>query len=254
MLHRFEPDLILVKPVYLHWLLRCARDWGLTLPKIQAVLSCYQYLSVIQRRAIESHLGAPVYNYYFATDLAGSRLGVDSHCGRMHVREDHSYVEVVSDSGTTKPAGEIGALLFTAHANRVMPMVRYQVGDVGRLLSGGDDSCPIAHWQVLELHGRAKDMLFIRGRWWTTKEIDDVMAELPGIDFYKVYQVDEGSLRVDFVPSPTVPFDEAFASSRLSDALAIPAIELSQVKRLEAEVSMKFRMTQCTYRQAPSSP
>lgn len=177
-LHRFQPDLLLVNPVYLHWILRRANAWQIELPRVQAVLSTYQYLSEIQRRAIQASLDAPVYSIYSATDLGGCGLGVESWCGHMHLREDHCELEVIGSKGALDD-GRCGAFVVTTHASRVMPLLRYVIGDVG-LFTNQACECPLSHWRTIEVHGRAKDMLRARGGWVTTRDVDQAVSQVQG--------------------------------------------------------------------------
>ena len=241
-LDRFRPDFLLVNPVYLHWLYRRAAELNVALPKVTLVLSCYQYLTAIQRRAIEAYAAAPVYSYYFATDLAGSRIGIECKERRLHVREDHALVEVLGPEGP-RAEGELGSLAVTALTNRVMPLVRYLIGDVGRL-TGEACSCAAAHWDVIELHGRLKDMLF-RERWITPREVDEAVADTPGLDFYKCVQVGESDLRVQAIPALGVDLRPTDLSDRLRERLGFAKVRVDVVRRLDPEASLKFRLTEC---------
>jgi phenylacetate-CoA ligase len=240
-LERFQPDFLLVNPVYLHWLYRRAAELNVALPKVSLVLSCYQYLTAIQRRAIEAYAAAPVYNYYFATDLAGSRIAIECKERRLHVREDHALVEVVGEAGP-RAEGELGSLAVTALTNRVMPLVRYLIGDVGRL-TGETCSCAAADWDVLELHGRLKDMLF-RDRWISPREVDEAVADTPGLDFYKCLQVGESELRVQAIPALGVELRRTDLVDRLRERLGFATVHVKEVRRLDPEASLKFRLTE----------
>jgi phenylacetate-coenzyme A ligase PaaK-like adenylate-forming protein len=54
----------------------------------------------------------------------------------MHLAEDLSIYEVVGEDNAPIPPGQPGAkLLVTALSNDVMPLVRYELSDVGALES-----------------------------------------------------------------------------------------------------------------------
>lgn len=53
--------------------------------------------------------------------------------GHMHVMESNVYVECVDEEGV--PTQEEGELVVTSLHNRVMPFVRYKIGDYGKIRS-----------------------------------------------------------------------------------------------------------------------
>jgi phenylacetate-CoA ligase len=251
-LRRFAPDLLFVNPVYLHWFARRARELSIELPRPKIILSCYQYLSKVQRRALSEMFGVPVYDFYASTDLAGARIAVECDRGRLHVREDHVFVEVQGAQGP-KPRGELGALAVTALVNRVMPLVRYLVGDVGRLIES-DCGCVISDWDCLELHGRSKDLLRLDERWVTTREVDDVISAVQGIDFYRCDQTGPSTLRVQAVASAGQAFSAEEISVRLKAGLGVEQVRVDKVTRLDPEPSLKYRLTECQVAKPPELP
>lgn len=237
----FRPEILLVNPYYLMWFAREAQRLGLGLPKIDVILTSYQYASKIHKRALEKIFGAPVYNTYTATELAGCRLGVECKNGRWHVYEDHAIIEIMDKEGEA-PLGEIGSVVTTVVAGRLMPLIRYEVGDLARIVDV-DCDCALTDWQCIEFHGRRKDALQFGGRIFTTKQIDDIVAEIEDIDFYRCVQTGEASLTIDVVPAPgtTVRRDEIDRLMRMR--LSVHDIVIRAVARLDPEPSMKFRLT-----------
>jgi phenylacetate-CoA ligase len=75
----------------------------------------------------------------FVQKYGTSELGVVAGaCGdspAMHVFEDLFHVEVLRH-GKPAPAGEVGRIVVTDLINTTMPLIRYEVGDVGRLHPG----------------------------------------------------------------------------------------------------------------------
>lgn len=240
-MHAFGPHFMLVNPFYAHWLGRQAQALKLRLPTPQLMLSCYQYLSTLQRRALQALWGAPVYSYYFATDLSGCRLGIECMNGHLHVREDHVCLEVVGPEGP-KPQGALGTLAFTALSNRVAPLVRYVVGDIGRSVEV-DCDCAVNAWSTLELHGRAKDVLVRKDTHVTTRQFDDVVAQRSGIDFYKATQHSLERVDIEVVPSPDAAFHSAPLIAAVREAFGFGEVRIKEVRRLDPEASSKFRLT-----------
>jgi hypothetical protein len=69
-------------------------------------MSSFQYLSSCQRRAIQTYLGAPVVDFYAATELAGARQAIQCSEGNLHVREAEVMGEdLVVEGGDAQPRG-----------------------------------------------------------------------------------------------------------------------------------------------------
>lgn len=243
-LAEFRPDLFMVNPFYLHWLARKAQEHGIALPPARLVISTYQYLSALQRRSIRDLLNAPVYDFYGATDMGGCLLAIECHQGRLHVREDHSLLETVDAEGRplTRGSGALGAIAVTTLENRVAPLVRYLPGDLGRF-TGETCTCAASGWACLELHGRSNDVLWCGDRPITTRQIDDSLAGVRALEFYKCTQIAPSELLMQVIPSLDVRVDPAEIEDRLR-GLGFATVRTKTVTRLDPEPSLKFRLTE----------
>ncbi|MBN2437967.1 MAG: AMP-binding protein [Deltaproteobacteria bacterium] len=86
------------------------------------------------------------------------------HCtgGVHHVHEDLHLLEIL-DPETNEPLGpgRIGKVVVTNLQRRLMPTIRYEVGDLGRWIDG---ECPCGRkTRLMELLGRSDDVLIIGG-------------------------------------------------------------------------------------------
>ncbi len=238
---QYNPEFILANPIYLHWFARRALELRLPLPKPELILSTYQYLSGVQKRSLEKIFSTRVLNTYTATELAGSFVGVECGNGCWHVREDHSIMEILSDEPAVFSDG-VGQILVTTISNLVMPLVRYDIGDVGRL-TDRDCPCELSDWQCFEFHGRRNDSICLKGRRLTTKQVDDVIAQVPGLDFYQCIQLGDSDLRIDAIPASGCALPQLELSQRVRDAFEVEHVQIHDVARLDPAPSMKFRLT-----------
>ncbi len=78
--------------------------------------------------------------------------------GVFHTHDDQVYLEIVNeDTGEACPPEKVGMLYATAFPRRVMPIVRYRVGDRAKWLG---DACPCGRTTPLfKLLGRGDDVL-----------------------------------------------------------------------------------------------
>ncbi|WP_255298376.1 phenylacetate--CoA ligase family protein [Brevibacillus dissolubilis] len=117
-------------------MLRNDRKLGFTL---KAVVSTAETLTPKQRDLIEKAFATTVVNEYGARD--GGILSYQCQAGQMHVCSPNCYLEVVDlATGRAVEPGQRGALLVTDLNNRVMPRLRYQLGDVVAFADSGSGS------------------------------------------------------------------------------------------------------------------
>ena len=85
----------------------------------------------------ERALAGKVFGAHVVTAYGSSECGaVAQQCrhGNLHVSIDHVVVEILKANGSPAEVGENGRILLTTLNNKAMPLIRYEVGDVGRLL------------------------------------------------------------------------------------------------------------------------
>lgn len=77
-----------------------------------------------------------------------------------HIHEDYCIMEVVDpETGQPVADGEVGKILVTNYRRRFMPLVRYDIGDMGRILT---HRCSCGRTvKLMELLGRSDDTLII---------------------------------------------------------------------------------------------
>jgi len=100
----------------------------------------------LMRRQIAAAFQAPVYDTYATTEfnLVGWTCPVT---GRLHICDPTVVVEVLDEEGKPVTEGERGRIVVTALHSRVMPFVRYVVGD--RVVKGrlpAHAALPMRHW------------------------------------------------------------------------------------------------------------
>lgn len=87
---------------------------------------------------------------------------IDDHAQGVvhHIHEDYCIMEVVDPAtGQPVPDGEEGKILVTNYRRRFMPLVRYDIGDMGRILT---HRCSCGRTvKLMELLGRSDDTLII---------------------------------------------------------------------------------------------
>jgi phenylacetate-CoA ligase len=153
---RQQPRLLRGLPLYLVWL---ADSYGdrLLRPGLELVSPFGGLASPIMAARMAKGLGCRFADKYGTSEL-GTVAASCGHSRGMHLFEDLFLVEVLRH-GQPVPAGEVGRLAVTDLINTAMPLIRYDVGDVGRLYT---DPCPCGRRTArLEVLGRVQETLAV---------------------------------------------------------------------------------------------
>lgn len=152
-MNRHKPVAVGGAPSELFFLARGLRERGLAAPVVPFARVGGEQLFAFQRAAIERHLGARALDSYGCTEIGP--IAGECEAGSMHVYADHVHLEIFAGAAPAKP-GEHGDVVLTALRNRVMPLVRYRVGDRARLVPEGC-RCGLPHPVIADLQARADD-------------------------------------------------------------------------------------------------
>ncbi|MGW1812919.1 phenylacetate--CoA ligase family protein [Streptomyces sp. NPDC002125] len=170
----FSVNVLLGQPAVVLPLLREARrrDPGLRLEKVvyggtPMTESDKQWLrDELGTRSITSILAA---NDGAQIGYQCDRLGGTLH----HVNDDYNLVEVVGEDDRPLPDGETGHLLITSMQKFEGPLIRYRIGDMGRV-HVRDCPCGVSG-RVLEYLGRSDGLLKFKS---ATVHYGDILAAL----------------------------------------------------------------------------
>ena len=121
----------------------------------KGIISTAMVLHDWERRLIEDVFQCKVTNRYGCEEVSLIACECERHDG-LHVNADGIYLEVLRPDGMPCAAGEPGMIVVTDLANRAMPVLRYQVGDMGVL---SDRRCPCGRGLPLleKVEGRIAD-------------------------------------------------------------------------------------------------
>jgi len=130
-----KPLIIRALPVYLVWLAERLIERNIAFPTLRAVLPWGGLVTPSMARRIERGFGVPFHDVYGATELGEIGISCGTN-GGLHVLEDLCRVEILDKDGSPVAPGEKGRITVTDFTNRAMPMIRYQVGDIGYFIPG----------------------------------------------------------------------------------------------------------------------
>jgi len=134
------------------------------------------------RHRLEELFDMKVFNSYGLSEMNGP--GVAFECPEqhgMHVWEDAYLPEIVDpQTGEPVPDGQLGELVMTTLGREGMPLLRYRTRDLTRFLPG---PCPCGrvHRRIDRLHGRADDMMIVKGVNIFPMQIEHVLMAMPEV-------------------------------------------------------------------------
>jgi phenylacetate-coenzyme A ligase PaaK-like adenylate-forming protein len=161
------------------------------------VIATAEGLSEDGYRRIERAFDTRVRNLYGCSEFAYPTVGCAQ--GWLHVNCDWVVLEPVDADGCPTPAGELShTVLLTNLANRVQPILRYDLGD--RAMWRPDPCLCGDPLPALRVQGRSSDVLtFAVGGASLTVDplaLSSLVDRIPGIDRFQIVQTEPAALRV----------------------------------------------------------
>ncbi len=154
-LNGFKPDYLIGYGSSYFLLARMMREQGLKMERRPlALLTSGEVLTAEMRTMMEAAYGCPVFDSYGSAESCCLACECEFH--RMHVSPDAGIVEVLGADGRPAAEGEPGEIVATGLLNRAQPLIRYRIGDWGRLRH---EPCPCGRQMPVldEIGGRLQD-------------------------------------------------------------------------------------------------
>lgn len=132
-----KPRTLITTPTYLKRLRAFCEGDHFFFSTIQNIRYYGEYLDTKEREELEKFFHCPIYGIYGSQEC--SLIAIQCKNYRYHLAPWMNYVEILDDNGNALPLGRRGKIVITSLENEYMPIIRYQIGDSGVLLSGTCD-------------------------------------------------------------------------------------------------------------------
>jgi phenylacetate-coenzyme A ligase PaaK-like adenylate-forming protein len=158
-LQDWAPQVLATYPTVAALLCDATQQGALSLPLLE-VRTGGETLGVAARRRIARQLQCPVRDHYGTSEFLP--MAWECALGRLHLNADWLLLEPVDERLRPVPAGVLSdSCLLTNLANRVQPLIRYELGDRIRLFPG---RCGCgSRLPVVEVEGRDDPPLVLDG-------------------------------------------------------------------------------------------
>ncbi len=181
----------------------------------------------------------------FHDDYGSAELGPVAfacHAGQgMHIFTDQFIVEIVDDEGKNVPRGQLGEIVVTDLINHAMPLFRYRVGDLGRMV---DSPCICGNVAPrIEIEGRIHDsVLTADGRRITSQRIADLMYSQPELDQFQLVEKRNSVLELTLVAKSESEIDSSKYQRILTDLVGENRkLRIRNARTILPESGGKFR-------------
>ena len=161
-INAFKPSFIHAYPSSLKVIVSLLESYHAQLPfQIKAMFLGSEHLSTSDRHRFETFFNAPAVNWYGSSE----RLLHGGNCpcsDEYHFYPAYGFLELLDDKGNAVTCpGEEGRIVATGFDNRVMPFIRYDVGDLGILSETTECSCGFKGVSLKRITGRGQDVIVL---------------------------------------------------------------------------------------------
>ena len=244
---REKPEILFGHSHSLYMLARYVIDHGIADLRPHGVISTSMMLLANERAAIETAFGCKVFDRYGSEETGLIASECEQHQG-LHLNIEHLYIEFLREDGTSAAPGEEGAIVITDLFNRGMPLIRYEIGDVGAL---SDRRCPCGRGMPLmeRVTGRVADYLKRRDGSLVAgvSLVERTLTAIRGLEQMQVVQPAADEIVLNVVRAPD--FSPATEQALLAEVRSVfgPGIDIraNYVERIPQERSGKYRFSIC---------
>ena len=125
--------------------------------KLRFISSSAEYVSRANKDHLEKVFGCSLYNRYACAEV-GVMAYTHKKCDFFHLSPATGWVEITDNAGKVLPPNETGKVIITGFENKIMPLIRYELGDLGCVIKEGC-SCGLKTPRII-FEGR--DFYFLR--------------------------------------------------------------------------------------------
>jgi coenzyme f390 synthetase, putative len=139
---------------------------------LRALCVAGEMLTPNRMKRLKKIWGVEVFDFFGMTETGN--IATNCECGNMHISNDF-YCEILDDDSRSLGYNTFGNLYVSALNKKATPVVRYDVGDVAMIQKS---NCKCGNKaDILVHHGRKKDIIEIKGKRNTLRQIQEAMLE-----------------------------------------------------------------------------
>ncbi|MDZ7400719.1 MAG: hypothetical protein ONB37_11190 [candidate division KSB1 bacterium] len=153
----FKPKMLSGYPSSVYLLAQAYKKYGSGTLKPKAIYTASETLLEYQRKIIEDVFQCKVFVWYGNSEMCCNI--VECEYGELHLKLEHSYVEILDSNNYPVGPGEKGRLICTGFGNIAFPLIRYDIGDEVVLASDQISKCGRGGIIIEKIIGRIEDYI-----------------------------------------------------------------------------------------------
>jgi phenylacetate-CoA ligase len=244
-LAEYRPPVLEANPSLLARVARWAARHGAEVWQPSLITLTYEFPSALQRRTIRRVFECPVASSYGSTEAG--YVFMECEEGTMHQNVDACRVDMVPLPGfpeaRSEAPGALGRIVATTFGSEWFPLLRFEIGDVGRVASAPCACGRNAGLSLSSIEGRLKSLCIdSEGMPVTHGRIDQALAQVEGLEQYRLDQESPFRVTCGMIGEPGKGRNAAQGAREVLAALFGPKVDLqvAEVPELHPEKSGKF--------------
>jgi len=236
----FQPELIHGYPSTIYLLALAFKQYGGKIESLKSIYTASETLLDYQRRAIEDAFQVKVFNWYGNSEMCAHIA--ECEMGELHLKLEHSFVEILNDKNEEAKPGEIGRLVCTGFGNYAFPLIRYDIKDIVKLSQNQISKCGKGGILVEEIIGRVEDYVVTpEGKY--IGRLDHIFKDSVNVKEAQLIQKEVDELVIRIVPDANYSDSDEIkilkeARLRLGSSINI---RIEYVDKIERGKNGKFR-------------
>ncbi len=202
---QYREDLCSYRPTYIYGYASAISEFAAFLLKeglagpssLRAVITTSEMLLPHQRQMIEEAFRCRCVNEYGCSET--DIIAFECPLGTLHLMDETLYVEFVENGRKVAPETP-GRLLVTELRNRAMPLVRYDIGDMGSYRTGMC-GCGRGLGVMHAVYGRQNSFFRTRDGRYVYDNIFDFLIKSPHVNMFRVVLKSPEHLEITLVPT-----------------------------------------------------
>jgi phenylacetate-CoA ligase len=213
--------------------------------KLKGIISTSMMLLPHERETIEEIFHSKVTNLYGCEEVGLIGCECEKHQG-FHLNMEDVYVEFINQQGGPASDGERGAIVVTSLFNQSMPIIRYQLEDVG-VPCTAQCECGRGLALMSEVSGRVADFLvrkdgsLVAG----VSLVERTLTAYPGIRQMQIVQEDLNNIVLNVVKDDSYnrEIEQELEAEFKESVGAHNTIHINFVNGIKQETSGKYRFS-----------
>lgn len=213
---------------------------SLDLGALRLVVTGGETLTPFIRKRLERVFKAPVRSIYASWEFGAIAFGCPTS-EVFHVVTDDLIVECLDENGPV-PVGQSGELVVTGLTSKLMPFIRYRLGD--RVVMGeATCECHSVLPTIVSLQGRLDDFLIGPGdRLVSPYSVVGPLYDNPRIEQFRITQHSRRDVLVEYASDDELPDeDRSKVVNVIQSVLPGTTVELRRCESIAADSSGKIR-------------